>query len=549
MTSKVSAHFDRYYLYQEITDYVHGVAQAYPELASVQSIGKSYEGRDIWGLTITNRATGQPEQKPGIYFDGNIHAGEVTASMTCLHIIDYLLENFSSNDDVTHLLNTRTFYVVPRANPDGAEKYLTTPYTLRSSVRVWPEETQDLPGLHAEDINGDGWILQMRVRDDKLGGWKISDKDSRMMIPRRPSERKGPFYHIYTEGTIKDYEGKPFDVVRTPWGLDMNRNFPSNWDPSVQGGGDYPTSEPEIKAIVDFIIAHKNIGQVNSFHTSGGLFFRNPYQYGDDKIDQEDLRAIKEIAREGTRVTGYPDVKSSNRACLPEWMYEHHGVIGYTTELWDRMGQAGLNGREVMAITDPEKREEINLKLLEWNDRALCGKGFFNWTPFEHPQLGPVEIGGWNPKFVVQNAPHHLLPGECYKNTLWALNQAAALPELEISELQVERLGDQCYKVTAVVQNNGYLCTNITNKALQVKAVQTDKVSLKGDGVEVIGSKATVDIGHLQGYIKAQVNPYGPTPVKSSARVKWVVKATPGTAVTITLRSQRGGTIEKEIVL
>ena len=155
---------------------------------------------------------------------------------------------------------------------DGAEKYLTTPYTLRSSVRVWPEDTQDLPGLHAEDINGDGWILQMRVRDDKLGGWKISDKDARMMVPRRPGERKGPFYHIYSEGTIKDYEGQPFDVVRTPWGLDMNRNFPSNWDPSVQGGGDYPTSEPEVKAVVDFIIAHKNIGQINSFHTSGGIF-------------------------------------------------------------------------------------------------------------------------------------------------------------------------------------------------------------------------------------------------------------------------------------
>ncbi len=549
MTNRVSAQFDRYYLYQEITDYVHGVASAYPELISVQSIGKSYEGRDIWGLTLTNRATGQPETKPAIYLDGNIHAGEVTASMTCLHIINYLLENYGSTEEVTHLLDTRTFYVVPRVNPDGAEKYLTTPFSLRSSVRVWPEETQDLPGLHAEDINGDGWILQMRVRDDKLGGWKISDKDSRMMIPRRPGERRGRFYHIYSEGMIKDYEGKPFEVAKTPWGLDMNRNFPSNWDLSVQGGGDYPTSEPEVKAIVDFILAHKNIGQVNSFHTSGGLFFRNPYQYGDDKIDQEDLRAIREIAREGTRATGYPDVKSSNRACLPEWMYEHHGVIGYTTELWDRMGQAGLNGREVMAITDPEKREEVNLKLLEWNDRTLCGKGFFNWTPFEHPQLGPVEIGGWNPKFVVQNPPHHLLPSECYKNTLWALNQASALPELEISELHVESLGDQCYKLTALVQNNGYLCTNITNKALQVKAVQTDKVSVKGDGVEVIGGKATVDIGHLQGYIKAQVNPYGPTPVKSSARVTWVIKANDGAKVTVTLRSQRGGTVKKEIAL
>jgi murein tripeptide amidase MpaA len=107
-------------------------------------------------------------------------------------------------------------------NPDGAELYLTTPALLRSSVRAWPdseEEFAEFPGLRREDVNGDGKILQMRVRDDNKGEWKASKKDVRLMIPRRPGERKGPFYRVYPEGTIKDFEGEPFDQHRGPFGL------------------------------------------------------------------------------------------------------------------------------------------------------------------------------------------------------------------------------------------------------------------------------------------------------------------------------------------
>ena len=541
MPRKVPIVFDRYYVYAELVSYLQAVSQEYPELTELQSIGKSHEGRDIYALTVTNKATGCASEKPAIYIEGNIHAGEVTACQTVLCTIDRLVSEYGCNDLVTRLLDTRAFYIVPRVNPDGAEMYLTTPDSLRSSTRPWPEpDIADWPGLHPKDIDGNGFILQMRLRDDKKGEWKVSSKDARVMIPRLPTDVGGPFYRLLPEGLIKDYQGEPFPIVRTPFGLDMNRNFPSNWDPSLGTGGDYPTSEPEVRSVVEFISSHKNIGLVNSFHTSGGFFFRNPYQYGDDKIDAADLKAMREIAAEGTRVTGYPDVKSSNRACLPEWMYEHHGVIGYTTELWDRMGQAGISKAEQAAATDDQKREDLQVRLLQWNDRALANTGFFPWTCFEHPQLGQVEIGGWNPKFGVQNPPHFLLPGECYKNAAWALRQAACLPEVEINNLCQEQLEDGLWQITALVQNNGYLPTAITNKALAVKAVKEDAVCICG--AEVVSGDPEQKIGHLQGFMNAHTAMYGGGIAQSSARVTWIVRGKADQEVTITLKSVRGGT-------
>lgn len=551
MARKVDIVCNRYYRYDEIVAYLQAVAAAHPDLTMLTSIGKSYEGRDIWALALTNQTTGSHEEKPAVYVDGNIHAGEVTASMVCLYTIDYLVSNFGENEEVTELLNSRTFYVLPRVNPDGAEKYLTTPEMLRSSTKPYPDslpEFEELPGLHPADIDGDGWILTMRVRDDKKGEWKVSAKDQRLLIARRPGERKGPFYRLFSEGLIEQYEGEPFKLQRSPFGLDLNRNFPQNWDLEVSGGGVYPSSEPEAKAIIDFILAHKNISILNAFHTYGGFFFRNPYQYGDEKMDQDDLRATREIAREGTYVTGYPDVKSNNRATLTEWAYEQHGIIAYTTELWDRLQKAGIDREEFARASTPEKKEEMQLKLLEWNDRDLGGQGFFNWRPFEHPQLGEVEIGGWNPKYVLQNPPQKFLEAECHKNCQWVLRQAGALPQATLGECTAEPVGDGIWKVTAVCENAGYLPTHTTNKGKQAKAVKPDRVCIEGYQA-LLSGKPELEIGFLEGYLNGQGGGWYIRPAESAARVSWLVQAAAGSKLKLTLTSQRGGVARAELEL
>ncbi len=544
--------FREYLKYHELTDYLQAVAREYPGLVELESIGQSFEGREVWAVSLTNKGTGPAAEKPALYADGNIHAGEVTGSMVLLYTINYLVRNFEQDEEVTRLLNTRAFYIIPRVNPDGAEKYLTTPYMLRSSVRPYPYEgIEDLPGLHPEDIDGDGRILQMRVRDDVRGEWKVSQHDPRLLIAREPDDHGGPFYRIFTEGYIKEYEGQPFEVNPVPWGLDLNRNFPSSWTPDIRTGGTYPTGEPETRNLVEFIVSHNNIGGLQAFHTYGGLFFRNPYQYSDDKMDPDDLRATKEIARQGTLVTGYPDVKSNNSSTLTEWAYEHRGIIGYTTELWDRLGRAGIKREEFYNTEDPAKKEEMQWKLLRWNDQELAGQGFINWREFEHPPLGTVEIGGWDPKFVVQNPPPKFLEQECHKNTLWNLKHAASLPRTSIEEVTVEELEEGVYRIQALLANHGYLPTNITNRARAVEAVNEDRAFLHvPEGAELLFGKAEQEIGFLEGYMNGQKAAWGtPAPARSAARVSWVVRAPEGTQLELTLKSERGGTVRQNVTL
>ena len=154
--------FDEYLRYEDLARTLHALAERHPSLCRVESVGRSVEGREIWLAELTNGETGPATEKPAFWVDGNTHAGEVTGSMAALYLIEHLLENYGSDDLVTRLLDEQTFYVLPRLSPDGAERYLTTPHTLRSNPRPWPESEPE-PGLQPEDVDGDAHVLQMRV--------------------------------------------------------------------------------------------------------------------------------------------------------------------------------------------------------------------------------------------------------------------------------------------------------------------------------------------------------------------------------------------------
>ncbi len=542
--------FDHYVTYDEMTGYLHGIADLYPDLVTLSSIGKSYEGREVWAVTLTNEETGPASSKPALYCDGNIHAGEVTPSMVLLYAIDHMTRGFDCDEEVSHLLNTRALYLLPRVNPDGAEKYLTTPHLLRSSVRPYPDEdVQDLPGLHPCDVDGDGRILTMRVRDDHRGEWRVSDRDPRVMIPRRPAERGRPFYHLYREGEIRGEDLEPFEERAVPWGLDINRNFPSNWHPEVEGGGPYPTSEPEVKNIVDFILSHNNIAGLQAFHTYGGFFYRNPYQYPEDEMDADDLRATVEIAREGEAVTGYTDEKSNNCSTLTEWAYEHRGILGYTTEVWDRLERAGVGRVEYRNCHDPARREEMEISLMQWNDRELSGRAFHPWRSFEHPQLGGVELGGWDPKFAVQNPPRQLLHQECHKNTRWIMRHAAALPRIVIEKVEVREEAPGLFRVGVIVGNHGYLPASASSKARDLGVVKQDRVELELPGdAELIMGEPRQELGFLDGFMNGQ-NLRGTGAARSSARADWLVRGPQNSELRVLARSERGGCASQGISL
>ncbi|MFC1961177.1 M14 family zinc carboxypeptidase, partial [Chloroflexota bacterium] len=171
--------FDHYYRYDELTTLVHAYATEFPDLIQIESIGQSYEGRDVWLLTVTNTATGPAEEKPAIWVDGNIHATEVAPTHACLHLLATLTSGYGSDDLITRCLDTRAFYVVPRINPDGAEWALADePVAIRSSTRTYPYDEDPIAGLQERDMDGDGRMLSMRIKDDS-GPWKCHPDDPR----------------------------------------------------------------------------------------------------------------------------------------------------------------------------------------------------------------------------------------------------------------------------------------------------------------------------------------------------------------------------------
>jgi murein tripeptide amidase MpaA len=238
--------FDTYYRYENLTRILWEYVEAYPQLLRIESIGKSYEGRDIWLVTATNFETGEDKQKPALWVDGNIHATEVSPSSTCLYLINRLVTAYGENPDVTRCLDTRAFYICPRVNPDGAEWALADkPKYVRSSTRPYPYDEDPIGGLVMEDMDGDGRILMMRVPDPN-GAWKICPEEPRLLVRRDPAEVGGEYYRLLPEGHIEDYDGALIPIQPRKERLDLNRNFPIEWrqEYEQEGAGPYPTSEP-----------------------------------------------------------------------------------------------------------------------------------------------------------------------------------------------------------------------------------------------------------------------------------------------------------------
>ena len=393
--------FDEYLRYEDLTRVLHDLAGKHRGQMRIESVGRSGEGREIWLVELTNEGTGPASEKPAFWVDGNTHAGEVTGSMAALYLIELLLERYGHDDLVTRLLDEQAFYVLPRISPDGAERYLTTPHTLRSNPRPWPEPEPE-PGLQPEDVDGDGHILQMRVKDEG-GEWRTSDGDERLLVPRGPDEVGGKYYRLYKEGVFRDYDGFERKIAQPFHGLDMNRQYPYRWreDADQRGAGPYPLSEPESRAHVDALLARKNVFSIHTHHTFCGAILR-PYSDRDDKeMPDPDLAVYKAIGDRGTEITGYPNISVYHdfryeedkfiTGAFDDWAYDYYGVFAFTIEFWSLPAAAGVEVKDFIPFfRDPP--EEASLAMLAWNDKELDGEGFSPWKPVEHPQLGPVEL-------------------------------------------------------------------------------------------------------------------------------------------------------------
>lgn len=532
----------RYHNSDEAVGLLKQLSTAFPDLTKLTSIGKSYQGKDLWVLELTNRKVKSPEEKPGYYVDGGIHAGEFTGSEQVLYLAWYLCVNYGKNPEVTRLVDTRTLYLRPKFNPDGSDYALTHPDGLRSTVRPWDDDEDGLLDEDkAEDLDGDGAITQMRVASP-LGTHKISTEDPRIMLPRQVGETGGQYYVLVSEGTDNDGDGQ-FNEDGVG-GIDMNRNFPRTWElPFIQdGAGRYPLSEPETRAALEFLVAHPNITGIVHNHTSGGFMYRLPSTDPPEAHEPGDLELVRIFGERFTAVTGQPvrDSYTSPRqhryGTLITWSYFDFGVIGWVPEHWGGFGRDYDGDRQV---TERER--------LRWNDEELGGAGFTAWKAYDHLQLGKVEIGGWKREFTQQNPPGKFLEQEIAMKVPWLIYVASASPLIRIADAKATSLAAGLFRIDATVQNDGYLPTNVTDRAIKARLAKPVRATLRLKAAELAGDGMAVDLGHIPG-TRALLGGDGPHVNRRTA--SWIVKATgPGAEAELTVVSEKGGTERTTIAL
>jgi murein tripeptide amidase MpaA len=561
-----SGDWSRFPRYDELTLWLARCAEAYPHLVRIESIGKSYEGRDIWLATVTNAATGPAREKPALWVDGNIHAAELAGSSACLYLIDALTRGYGNSTDITRCLDSRAFYVCPRVNPDGAEWALADrPRIVRSSTRPYPYDEEPAGGLVAEDVDGDGRMLMMRLPDPN-GPWKACPDEPRLLVRREPTETGGQYYRLLPEGRLEDYDGALIALRPRKERLDLNRNFPECWRPEAEqpGAGPYPASEPEVRALVHFITEHANITAGVAFHTYSGVLLRAYTQQSDEAFPAEDLWTYQKIGGQGTELTGYPAISSYHEfryhpkqvisGVFDDWMYEHRGVFAWTVELWSPQRAAGI-GEYRFVDWYREHPLEDDLKMLRWSDEALGGKGYVDWYPFDHPQLGRVELGGWDALYAFRNPPPQFMENEIALFPRWLLWHLLISPRLALVEASATPLGDRAYRVRLVVENSGWLPTYVTKKALEKKLTRgvVCEIGLP-EGAVLETGKAREESGELEGRAYKPSAPSGwidwaMDPTADRLKSEWVLRAPAGAVVKLLARHERAGVVRAELTL
>ncbi len=468
--------------YQTSIQKIATMTRVYPSLCTVRSLVKTDGGKEIIVLTI---GTGEKDDKPGIAVIGGIEGSCILGKELALGFADSLLRK-ASTPEIKALLSKVTFYVIPDVSPDASEQYFQKiKYERNVNMRPVDEDrdftTDEDP---FEDLNNDGFITLVRVSDSS-GTYKESSEDKRVMVPADLSKGEKGTYFIYTEGIDNDKDGKYNEDG--PGGVNFNRNLSYNYEEFGANAGLHPVSEPETKAVLDFLFDHYNIyatfafgpqdnlaqsarpgergSQAQQQNQQEGQAQEQPQgpggtgapqgggqmsRMGERKItsvQRSDETVIKHVAekyREITGVKGTPPVRSAPGS-FADWSYYHYGRYSFTTPAWWFPAERDKNA------------EAAFLKYAEENN---MNDVFVPWTEIEHPDFPgkKTEVGGIKP-FLMLNPPPEKIGELISVNYKFITAIAAMHPELEFIDILTESKGDRIFRISLKVHNKGLFAT------------------------------------------------------------------------------------------
>jgi len=498
----------RYYSYDEWTKIMHDIQKKYPQLSSIESIGKSRMGRDQYLITISAKSTGDHKEKPAMWVDGAVHGNEINGITCSMYLMWYLLTRYDYDPYVYELVNSTTFYILPGLNVDANESYAKYPNTANNPREPYRPEDNDGDGLYdedrTEDVDGDGELSNMYIEDPN-GMFKLSPDKRRFMPVSDPKEEVLRFRRIGSEGFDNDGDGliNEDDIG----GPDPNRNYPYGWN--LQAGNPYPMSEPETRNVYEFQESHTNIYASFHYHNTGRLImFQAPpenrrnltqqqREQSRETIDarleqmrktnkyaqlfnrqvsndyQHDMDVQTEIATNGARILkNYRPTIGGLTGQAHAATYYMLGAYSYLIELW---GTPAFDADE-----DGDGRVSDE-EMLNWIDMDLTGEGWIDPHKVKHPDIGEIWIGGSAKKHMRRTPPSRYIEMEAEKNAKFVMYCASQFPKVEIEKVMIKPETNDLYWLEVWVKNDRVFPTS-SDRSVQLKRAVKDKLTINSSG-------------------------------------------------------------------
>jgi len=495
----VPLRFDKYHTYSEVNEAIKALNRAYPNITKAILVGKTEENREIWALEINNPQTGNALEKPGVYADGNIHGNEIQSSEVVLYLAEYLLKNYGKIPDITKTVDRNAFYLIPIVNPDGRYHFMEGGSSMNNNRSLRIPRDDDKDGLFDEDgpndLDGDGNISQMRIRDPH-GMYRTDPNEPRLMIRVKEGEQ-GEWTLLGNEGIDVDKDGRLNEDGEGY--VDPNRNWGSNWQPDYvqSGSGSFPFEGVGLKAIAEYMHARPNIIVVYAFHNYGGMFLRGPGSKFQAPYSPMDVAIYDILGKHAEKmVPGYRYLISwqdlyTTYGDFTDFTHNTFGAYSFVGELY--MTSQETYSKEVQQVEEGfswqgPANNEREIERLKFNDKLAHGTLFKDWTPFNHPDYGEIEIGGWI-KYSTRMPHPFMLQEMAHRNAAAVIYAATQTPEIELELVRVRRLEGRLYEVDVRVKNNNAI-PSMSYHAARQKLYPRDILKISGAKV-VAGGEIT----------------------------------------------------------
>jgi hypothetical protein len=454
--------------------------------------------RPVHLITIGLGEADEVALRPSLLIVGGVHGPDLVSAEAALRVAERLQRLAAEGEGEAHrLLQQRTVLIVPRANPDAQAAFFARPYRARLGNDRRVDDDRD--GTYDEDplvdLDGDGYFTGIRV-EEPSGTFVPHPEDPRVLVEADKARGEKGRFTLHPEGNDRDEDGAIGEDA--PGGVAFDKNFTFRYPFFEVGAGPHQVSEPETRALADLVLQTDSLVCVLTLSPQDNL--REPWKPDNKrekqrikevvlKADVPYLDAVAKAHRErlGERAKGAPK-RPAAKGTFVEWVYFHAGRPSFGSRAFfppavqdgkkddekkqadDEKDDEKKQADEEKKLADEEKQDDDKKKdedkrgeatrdLLAYFEREGV-EGFAPWTEIEHEAFPGrrVWVGGVRPFFAL-NPKGELLGAIARDHEELALDLIGRFPDVSLAEAKVEPLGDELFRLTVIVRNDGFLPT------------------------------------------------------------------------------------------